>query len=145
MTWVKLSELFPTLKKSKSPTFQALSNIKIYSNHKILQRLFSKLFRHPKWQVQLSASFSAIKNDKVQLSELFLPIKIIKSNFPHFFRHKKLQSSNFRTFSDIKNDKVQISASFSAIQNDISPTFQAFSDMKNGKVQISKLFPNISE
>ena len=99
-------------KQWQSPIFR------IYSNHKILQRLFSKLFRHPKWQVQLSASFSAIKNDKVQLSELFLPIKIIKSNFPHFSRHKKLQSSNFRTFSDIKNDKVQISASFSAIQND---------------------------
>jgi hypothetical protein len=34
---VKLSELFPTLKKSKSPTFQALSNIK---NDKVL---FSEL------------------------------------------------------------------------------------------------------
>ena len=56
-------------------------------------------------KVQLSASFSAIKNDKVQLSELFPPIeiknykvqisalfpplKMIKSNFPSFFRHKK--------------------------------------------------------
>jgi hypothetical protein len=30
-------------------------------------------------KVQLSASFSAIKNDKVQLSELFPPIKMTKS------------------------------------------------------------------
>jgi hypothetical protein len=53
-------------------------------------------------KVQLSASFSAIKNDKVQLSKLFPPIKITNSNFPHFFRHEILQSSKFRTFSDLK-------------------------------------------
>ena len=135
--WVKFSELFPTLKKSKSkfPSFIQQTKwqrptFRIYSNHEILQSIFQTfppskttksnfphLFPPLKMTKFNFPNFSANKNDKVQLSELFLPIKMIMSNFPNFFRHKKLQSSNFRTFSDLKN----------------------------GKVQISKLFPNISE
>ena len=88
--WVKLSELLPTLKKSESPTFQALSYIK---NDKVL---FSKFILTIKYCKDYFPNFSAIKNDKVQLSELFPPIKIKK----------------FRTISDIKNYKVQISALF---------------------------------
>ena len=124
--WVKLSELFSTLKKSKSnfPNFiQHKKWLKVLFFEFILtikccKDYFPNFSTIKNDKVQLSASFSAIKNDKVQLSELFPPIKIIMSNFLHFFPHKKLQSSNFRTFSDLKNDC---------------------------KGQISKLFPNISE
>ena len=102
---VKLSELFPTLKKSKSnfPSFIQHKKwqspiFRIYFNHKILQSLFPNFSAIKNDKVQLSASFSAIKNDKVQLSELFPPIKMTKSNFPSFFRPKKWQSPNFRIF-----------------------------------------------
>jgi predicted ATPase len=66
---VKLSELFPTLKKSKSPTFQALSNIK---NDKVL---FSEFILTIKYCKDYFPNFSAIKNDKVQLSASFSAIK----------------------------------------------------------------------
>ena len=117
--WVKLSELFPTLKTSKSnfPSFIQRKKwqspiFRIYSNHKILQTIFQ--------------TFPPSKMTKSNFPHLFPPLKIIKSNFPHFFRPKKWQSPNFRIF--FCHSKW------------LSPTVRAFSDLKNGKVQISKLF-----